>query len=78
MIQALRPSHLHACKDNGQNGGKDDKSLLLFTNVGLTVEGFIDKYQIDSDAANLCQDKSKADCWSEDNDTINNVDESGN
>ena len=61
MIQALRPSHLHACEDNDQNGGKDDKSSLLSTNVGLTVEGFIDKYQIDSDAANLCQDKLKAD-----------------
>ena len=56
MIQALQPSRLHACKDNVQNGGKDGKSLLLNANVGLTVEGFVNKYQIGSGNANLCQD----------------------
>ena len=76
MIRASQPSRFCAYGDNDLNGGEDDKSLLS-DNIGLTVEGFVDKYQFDSDVDNLCKEESNDDFRFEDNETMDDVNVSG-
>ena len=55
-IQPLQPFLLHACANGNLSDGDVDKSCLFDANVGLSADGFVDKYRREFND-NLCNDE---------------------
>lgn len=57
-IQPLQPSPLYAFEDGNLSDEDIDRSLLLDAVVGLSAEGFVDKYESQFADNDLCDDGS--------------------